>query len=87
MLAAVLGLLLGGGLGFRLYILLVQHYEKVPSMANLIVVALVVLVGGCAIGGGYAGGLIAARLQRAQSAKTRTRRDQKKFVGKKKGKK
>ena len=87
MLASLIGIVVGGGAGGALFYLVVSRYEKALGMGDFIVVSLVVLIGGGVIGGGYLALWITTKLQKAQKVKVRTRRDQKKFVAKKKGKK
>jgi hypothetical protein len=87
MLASLVGIAIGGGAGGALFYLVVSRYEKAVGMGDFIVVSLVVLIGGGVLGGGYLALWITTKLQKARKAKVRTRREQRKFATKKKGKK
>jgi ABC-type dipeptide/oligopeptide/nickel transport system permease subunit len=84
MLGSLLGVAVGGGLGFWLYTLVYKVYEKAAGMPGLSLAAFLVLIGGGVIGGGYVALWLTTRIQKARKAKARTRRAQKKFQPKKK---
>lgn len=87
MLASLLGVVLGGGVGAALYYLVFRYYEKAAGMPGLSLAAFIVLIGGGVLGGGYLALWLTTKIQKARKIKVRNRRAEKQYRPKKKQRK
>lgn len=86
LLASLVGVVLGGGVGAGGFYLLFRFYEPIAGMPGVTLGSAIVLVGGGVLGGGYLGLMIITKVQKARRAKARRKREAKRFVSAKKKK-
>lgn len=86
LLASLVGVIIGGGVGASGFYLLFRFYEPAAGMPGLTLSAAIVLVGGGVLGGGYLALLTITKVQKARRAKARRKKEAKKFASTKKRK-